>query len=492
MAKPYFLAYQEAWLKDQSRMKIAEKSRRIGWTYVQAYEDVRDAARSKDEGGFDVWFTSADISAAREYVRYCTHWAALLGIAAKDLGEIVLDSDDDVKALSIEFASGFRINALSSNPKGFRSKGGKVVIDEFAFHDQADELWKAAAPTITWGYPIRVFSSHNGKSSRFYRMAQEAARQDSKWSHHRVTLLDAIKDGLVGRILGKPSDEATPEEIADFIQETREIAGDEETYQQEYLCNPQDDKSAFIPWALIYANEADEVPLPKAIYGGEPPARMPGNVIAQGVNDIPVEDYALGWSYTPGSGRYFLGVDIGRKKDLTVMWLAEEVGDVLWARVVLELHAVKFRHQYKHLQALMELCPLHKHTPVVRRCCIDATGMGMQLAEDAAEDYGEVRVEQITFSAPVKQDLATSLKRKYEDRALRNPPDPATRADVNSVKKTTTSAGNVRYEGESNDGHADRFWAQGLMVHAAGGNVYQDYQSRTTRKRDAEGWVVRR
>lgn len=498
MKKPYFLAYQEAWLKDQSRMKIAEKSRRIGWTYVQAYEDVRDAAKSREEGGLDIWFTSADISAAREYVRYCKQWAELFGIAAKDLGEIVLDAEDDVKALSIEFASGFRINALSSNPKGFRSKGGKVVIDEFAFHDQADELWKAAAPTILWGFPIRVFSSHNGKSTRFYRMVEEARRKGSKWSPHRVTLEDAIEDGLVGRILGKPGDRATPEEIAEFIQETKEIAGDEETYQQEYMCNPQDDKTAYISWAHIYANESDDVPLPLAIYGGEPPARMPGNVIAQGVNDIPIEDYqhragsisSLGWSYTPNStSRYFLGVDIGRKKDLTVMWLAEELGDVLWARVILELHGVKFRHQFKHLQALLELTPPHKRTPVVRRCCIDATGMGMQLAEDAQEDYGEHRVEAVTFSVPVKQELATSLKRKFEDRALRNPPDPATRADLSSVKKTTTAAGNVRFEGESGDSHADRFWALGLMAHAAGGNVYQDYESRTTRKRNAEGWL---
>lgn len=48
--KPYFLPYQQEWLADSSRMKIAEKSRRIGWTYTQAYEDVRDAAKSKDEG----------------------------------------------------------------------------------------------------------------------------------------------------------------------------------------------------------------------------------------------------------------------------------------------------------------------------------------------------------------------------------------------------------------------------------------------------------
>jgi len=38
----YFLPYQIDWLNDNSQIKVWEKSRRIGATYVQAYEDVRD------------------------------------------------------------------------------------------------------------------------------------------------------------------------------------------------------------------------------------------------------------------------------------------------------------------------------------------------------------------------------------------------------------------------------------------------------------------
>ena len=464
--KPYFLRYQREWLADQSRMKIAEKSRRIGWTYTQAFEDVQDAARSKDAGGMDVWFTSADLSAAREYILYAKQWAQLFNIAAQDLGEIVLDSDADVKALSIEFASGFRINALSSNPKGFRSKGGKVVIDEFGFHDQDDELWKAAAPSITWGYPIRVFSSHNGKNCRFFRMTEEAQRPDSKWSHHKVTILDAVNDGLVGRILGKEDDQATPDEIANFLQETKEIAGDEETFEQEYMCNPLDDKTAYIPYSLIYANESDGVMPPVIVSGKE-------------VNDVHIEDYTPtmpDWiGYAQGNPRYFLGVDIGRKRDLTVLWLLEEVGDVYWTRLVWELHGLKFRHQFKHLACVL---------PYVARAAIDATGLGMQLAEEAKEEFGAYKVEEITFSGPVKEDLAVTLKRSFEDRALRLPPVESVRADINSIKKTVTMSGNIRFEGERTEaGHADRFWAICLARHAAGAQVYVPYESERVARR---------
>ena len=86
----YFLPYQVKWINDDSRFKIVEKSRRVGMTYAQSYEDVRDAAKAD---GMDVWFSSADESAAAEYILYCQQWAKLFDAAAEYLGEVVIDSD---------------------------------------------------------------------------------------------------------------------------------------------------------------------------------------------------------------------------------------------------------------------------------------------------------------------------------------------------------------------------------------------------------------
>ncbi|MBI5561308.1 MAG: hypothetical protein HY894_00405, partial [Deltaproteobacteria bacterium] len=83
-------------------------------TYAQSYEDVLDAARS--DKPMDVWFSSADQSAALEYIRYCVQWTKLFDAAARDMGEVVIDSENDIKAYVIEFSTGKRINALSSNP----------------------------------------------------------------------------------------------------------------------------------------------------------------------------------------------------------------------------------------------------------------------------------------------------------------------------------------------------------------------------------------
>ena len=156
MAKPplapnlgsYFLPYQTAWLNDPARLKIWEKSRRIGATYVQAFEDVMDCAK---EVGCDVWFTSADQATSKEYIRYCADWARILNAVAKDMGEVALDEDKGVKVLAVEFANGRRIHALSSNPRALRGRGGKLVVDEYAHHDQSDELWRAAQAVVHLG-----------------------------------------------------------------------------------------------------------------------------------------------------------------------------------------------------------------------------------------------------------------------------------------------------------------------------------------------------
>ena len=107
----------------------------------------------------------------------------------------------------------------------------------------------------------------------------------------------------------------------------------------------------------------------------------------------------------------------------------------------------------------------------MRRCCIDASGLGMQLAERAAERFGSYRVEGIKFSGPVKEALAYPFRAAFEDRNIRIPNDPKLRADLRAIKKETTAAGNIRFSADRGEnGHSDRFWAGALAVHAQGGN----------------------
>ena len=419
--KKYFLPYQRRWLADNSRMKIWEKSRRIGATYVQAYEDVRDCATTS---GLPVWFSSADESAAKEYIKYCETWAKVLNIAANSLGEVVLDSTKDIKTFVIEFANGSRIHGLRSNPKAFRSKGGKVILDEFGFHEDANSLWKAAKPCITWGYPLRILSTHNGKNCKYYRMVEDAKKGRGGFSLHSTDIFKAVNEGLVDKITGRKT---TEKERGSWLKEERESCQDEDTWKQEYCCEAVDEATAFLTYDLISASE-------------EPDCL---------VKDLPETDL-------------FLGMDIGRKKDLSVIWILELVGDIAWTRVVKIMNRVKFSIQREVLFSFL---------PHVRRACIDATGLGMQLAEEAQDAFGKYRVEAVNFSGPVKEELAFGLKNRFDDRRIRIPNDREIREDLHSIQKITTAAGNLRFDAKSTEaGHADRFWGLALANHAIGAN----------------------
>ena len=92
----------------------------------------------------------------------------------------------------------------------------------------------------------------------------------------------------------------------------------------------------------------------------------------------------------------------------------------------------------------------------------------MQLAEELQWEFGIYTVENINFTLPVKEDLATTILRTFQDKRIRIPVDYNLRQDLHSVRRTVTSAGHTRFDAErSKDGHADRFWSLALALHAA-------------------------
>ena len=91
-----------------------------------------------------------------------------------------------------------------------------------------------------------------------------------------------------------------------------------------------------------------------------------------------------------------------------------------------------------------------------------------QFAERAQSRFGKFEVEPIHFTAPVKEELAYPVRTAFEQRTIRIPADPAIRADLRAIKKQTTAAGNLRFSADAGvNGHADRFWALALALHAA-------------------------
>jgi phage FluMu gp28-like protein len=425
----YFLPYQVAWICDQAGLKIVEKSRQIGFSYCTAYSAVRRVAAKGAR--LDVWVSSRDDTQAKLFLDDCKNWAKILQLAATDLGEVVFDKENEFTAYVLKFASGLCIYSLSSNPNALAGKRGHVILDEFALHKDQRLLYRIAKPVTTWGGQLEIISTHRGSGTVFNEIIRDIKEKGNKmgWSHHRVTIHDAVEGGLVEKINEKTGRTETRE---DYLARIQAECLDEEQWAQEYNCVPSDDSTAFISYEMIAA--------------------------CRDAHTIKDFDY-LSRCTNP----LYLGADFGRKKDLTVFDVGEKIGDVVWDRMRIELKNKSFSEQEFELHRLLAL-------PQMKRGCLDGTGLGMQMAERAIERFG-YKVESITFTGPVKEELAFPLRAAFEDKKLRIADDNALTADLRGIKKETTAAGNIRFIGESEDSHCDRFWAMALRQHAAGMRV---------------------
>jgi len=399
-----FYGYQRRYLADKSRFKVARWSRQTGKDHTQSFEIVDDVAGHEAEGLSTRWILAgASQRQAHELAQKVRMHMRAFQLAALSMGEDYFE-DTRFKAYEFEFPAGSRIIVVPASPETIRGFTGNVAITELGLVKNDRELWRALAPAITRGYKIRCISTPRGKLNKFYEICT-----DPSWSEHVVTIHDAIEQGLP----------------ADAGELRRLMGSDEEGWRQEYLVEFVDEATAFLTHELIASCE-DALAGDPNLYAG---------------------------------GDLYAGVDIGRRHDLTVIWIIEAVGDVAWTREVIVLAKTKFSIQQELLFSVLR-------RRGVRRCCIDETGLGMQLAENAADAFPAV-VEPVTLSARTKEALASALRSEFEDRLLRIPVDNDIRSDLHSVKRTVTAAGNIRFDAErTDDGHADRFWALALAREA--------------------------
>lgn len=425
-----FLPYQRRWLQDKSPVKIFEKSRRIGGTWVQSFEDVTDCI---DQPGLKVYFSSADLTAASEYIDYCEDWIRKLNtmaglIADTEQGNIegveFADEDKGVKSKIIEFHNGSKIITLSSNPKAFRSKGGKIVWDESAWHDNDQKMWAAAKPAAMWGYPIRILSTHNGVGSVFNLLIEKVRKGEIDYSLHSVPITLAVAEGVADRIAGR---KLTKAERDAWLDRERKGCLSDAIWQQEYMCQPQDESKALLSYELIQSCETKDILAPLRNCAGD----------------------------------LYLGMDVARRRHLSVIYVLEKQGSSLYTRYLKTMQKTAWSKQESVLYGLLEL-------PRLRRACLDATGLGNQFAERAQDRFGKNRVEAVTFSGASKEDMALGLLREFEDRTILIPDDADQRESLHSVRKLVTAANNVRYDAVSSEkGHGDYFWGLGLAISAA-------------------------
>ncbi len=430
--QPFFLPYQKKWILDDSRIKIMEKSRQIGMSWTTAYRLVRVHAANRGRPR-DSWVSSRDELQARLFIRDCREFAKIMNIAVSEWTGSPLVSGGD--CASLEFADGSRIWSMSSNPDAQAGKRGDRVLDEFALHPDPEKLYAISMPGITWGGNIEIISTHRGRDSFFNKLIEEAryGGNPKRMSLHRTTLQDALEQGLLSKLKAAlpPDSEIAQMDEAQYFDFIKNSCADESMFLQEYMCVPSAEDERFLPFELIE----------KCVYA-------------------PASTHDAWRAPISRANPLYLGVDIGRTSDLTVFWLLEHSGDVLYTRDVKAFKNIPFAEQESYLHTYLS-------DKSLRRACIDNTGIGRQFAERALSRYGSARIEPVCFTQSAKELMAYPLKERFEKCQIRIPDDPDVIADLHKIKRTYGIGGGLRFTAERDgSGHSDRFWALALANHA--------------------------
>ncbi len=426
--------YQREFCGSTSRFRAVLKARQTGFSFVFAAEGLAKAHLKPPHTAI---YVSYNLEDAKEKVRF----ARMLYETMPAAWRLRLLTDNKTE---LEFGDrkGRRSRLISNPCREPRGKGrADVYLDELAFYRNARRIYTAAVPLITrGGGTITVASTPLGKSDIFHEIVEGERERYRHFERFRVPwwrcpefctdVADAERaaDGLptAARV------ERYGTEILRPIFESM----DGHAFGQEYECRFIDEATAYVPWELILAaaKDADELPAARSL---------------DGLDRLDV------------SGPLYAGYDVGRRRNASELVVVEHRGGRFLTRCWITLEGRPFREQRELLTDLLA------SRGDLRRLCIDATGMGMQLAEELAERH-PTRVEGVTMTAPVKEALAPPVKIAFEDRNVWIPTDRDFMAQVHSVRKTVTAAGNVRYDSDHDERHhADKFWALALALHAA-------------------------
>lgn len=458
------LGYQKRWIADDSQLKIAEKSRRTGLTWAEAADDVLIASRTKADGGSDVFYIGSNKEMAREFIDAVALWASKFNRAAGEIQqEIFEDENKDILTYVIYFASGFKIKALSSNPKNLRGMQGVVCIDEAAFHEKLAEVLKAALALTMWGAKVRLISTHNGVNNLFNQLIQDSRAGRKSYSVHTITLDDACREGLYQRICQVSKKPWSPELEEAWKKGLLRETATEEDALEEYYCVPKQSSGGYIPRPLVdRAADSSKVKL----------AFECDNQFMTWT-ESEREVITLEWLFKEvlpplenlnKDYRHSFGVDFARTGDLSVFAVCACLPNTArHIEMTLEIRNCPYNQQRQIMLFIL------KHLPRFIGAAFDATGNGGYLAEAALIRYGALMVETVQLNDKWYREWMPKYKALYEADLMRIPQDEEIILDqghivvINGVPKIDKS----RSQGKTGKRHGDSAVAYCMAVRAS-------------------------
>ncbi|MEG3640454.1 terminase large subunit domain-containing protein [Magnetococcus sp. PR-3] len=404
----------------KSTVVIVEKSRRIGITWGIAALATLTAAAAKVANGQNVYYIGYEKEMTREFIDTCAMWAKAWDHAVSEIQEEeVLDKDTNgnaqkIQAFRITFASGFSILALSSSPRNLRGRQGLVIIDEAAFHDDLAELMKAALALLMWGGRVVVVSTHNGENNPFNGLVNDCRSGRKPYALIRITLEDAVEQGLYKRICLVKGIEWTQEGENRWVENLYDEYGDDANEELKVI--PKSGSGRWLNRMLVEGNAKI-----RPIKRWQPPEGMADWDEGRAARETKdwIESYL-----TPTlrvlnrEHRHAVGVDVGRVSDLTIIWVEERTRVLKTdARMVIELSKAPFSVQRQIIKHIAN------HLPQFSGLGIDGRGLGMQIAEELTTAYGQTLVHTVQATREWYRNHMPPVKADLEDRTTVLPRD---------------------------------------------------------------------
>lgn len=436
--QPVLLKTQGEWINDDEPLKLLEKGRRTGGSWVEASDAVMIAASDKKEGGQNVYYIPQTKEDAIEFIETCAKWAKALDYASSTIKhgsyedessfwEDKDDADKNIKTYVIQLPnSGHRIVALSSAPSRIRGKQGVIIIDEAAYQQSLAKLLKSAMALLLRGGKVRVISTHDGEDNPFNKLKNEILSGDRKGKVYTYPFRKAVAEGMYKRICeldGKPWSQDAEDK---WVQDAYDYYGDDAP--EELDCIPSSGEGAYIPSILIDRAAVVEQPVIRWSYKDSYATKPLVVRTAETEERLKEEVLPLLKELNKKLDKVY-GMDYARVGDLSVL-----------APAVIQQNLVR------RTPFMIELrnCPTQQQRQIIyfiidnltrfQSGAMDATGNGETIAEDTWEIYGE-RIQRIKLHDSFYGTYMPLLKEAFEDGLIQIPRDADVRRDIKKIVK---------------------------------------------------------
>lgn len=426
---------------------VSEKSRRTGLTYGFAADAVLTASPAVRPS--HVFYIGYNKDMAREFIAYCGDFAKAFNVLAAAPDEFLFDdgSEAGILALRINLPSGKAIVALSSMPRSLRGMQGVVIIDEAAFHADFNGVLKAALALLMWGGRVVVISTHDGADNPFNELIEDIRAGKRNGAVQRLTLSDALAQGLYKRICLRTGKEWSPEAEAAWEADLRKTYSD--AAEEELDVVPAKGSGVYLPRATIEACMTPEHRMVRLVPGKDfhtaggllVASDGPDTAIGDTLRDA-VRVWREAWidewlerevapviALFDPVRRSVWGQDFARSSDLSTIAAGQEDASlVLQNRLGIEMLGVPFWAQFRILNWLCRKLPNWANGKM------DARGNGQQLAEDMQEKWGVDRIEAVMATQATYLARMPRMKARFEDRTILVPRDGGVMDDLRLIK----------------------------------------------------------